>query len=220
MKLARFILLAFFLAPFARADSGTVNMLFTGVNGVNDGQYYVSPYTGTMTTASGSQTVTLFCDDVLHEVGFNQSWTANVTNLGAAIAIGNFNNTRFGSTMTPDNATVLYEEVAWLTNQFNSSNQNQWVSLQHAIWDLTDPAAGYTDTGTWLTSAGALNPKNYGSVNASNFEIITNVGLNDPTQTQVQEFLVQTPEPGTLGLLFCGILALAAFTLLRTRAAA
>jgi len=42
---------------------------------------YVSPYYGTMNGAP----VTLFCDDVLHEVNFGQTWTANVTNLGTAI---------------------------------------------------------------------------------------------------------------------------------------
>lgn len=216
MKLARLLALAILFAPFAHADGGPVNMVFTGVNagGVNDGTYYVSPYYGTL----NGQTVVLFCDDVLHEVNFNQSWTANVTNLNTAITNTDFSNTRFGNGISSANATILYEEVAWLVSNFNSGNQDQWVSLQHAIWDLTDPAAGYTDTGTWLTSAEMAS--NYGAVNASGFEIITNTGLNDPGQTQVQEFIVQTPEPGTLALLACGVLALAALTFMRSRATA
>jgi len=57
-------------------------MQFVGVNGVNDGQYYVSPYNGT----TNGQNVVLFCDDVKNEINFGQTWTANVTDLGVAIA--------------------------------------------------------------------------------------------------------------------------------------
>jgi hypothetical protein len=217
MKLATLFALAIFLAPFAHAD-GTVNMVFTGVNGVNDGQYYVSPYYGTMSDGSTTQNVVLFCDDLLHDVTFNQSWSANVTNLETAISTEDFSNTRFGSEISPANATILYEEVAWLVSQFNSGNSDQWVSLQHSIWDLTDPGAGYIDTGSWL--AMAEDSKNYGSVNTSAFDIVTNVGPNDPSQTQVQEFIIETPEPGTLALLACGLLALAALTLVRIRVSA
>jgi hypothetical protein len=64
MKVARLLgvlLAALILIPMAHAD-GPVTMVFQNVNGANDGQYYVSPYTGTM----DGQTVTLFCDDVLN----------------------------------------------------------------------------------------------------------------------------------------------------------
>ena len=71
MKVARllgFLLAALILIPMAHADGNPVTMVFQDVNGANDGQYYVSPYTGTMNT----HTVTLFCDDVLNEVNFGQ----------------------------------------------------------------------------------------------------------------------------------------------------
>jgi hypothetical protein len=57
------------LIPVAHADGGPATMVFKSVNGVNDGQYYVSPYSGTM----NGQTVTLFCDDVLNDVNFGQT---------------------------------------------------------------------------------------------------------------------------------------------------
>jgi hypothetical protein len=55
-------------------DSGAVRLRgwpgdngFQNVNGANDGQYYVSPYLGTL----NGQTVRLFChDDILNEVNF------------------------------------------------------------------------------------------------------------------------------------------------------
>jgi hypothetical protein len=62
---------------------------------------------------------------------------------------------------------------------------------------------GNADVQNWLLMAG----QNYGTINLNNFEIVTNVGpltLNG----QVQEFIVPTPEPGTLALLVCGMLAL------------
>ena len=95
MKVARllgFLLAALILIPMAHADGGPVTMVFKSVNGVNDGQYYVSPYSGTMK----GQTVTLFCDDVLNDVNFGQTWQANVTNLGTAIQNNNFSQTRYG----------------------------------------------------------------------------------------------------------------------------
>ncbi len=215
MKLARLLTLALFIAPFAHGDSGPVNMVFTGVNGVSDGTYYVSPYYGTM----NGQGVVLFCDDILNEITFGQTWTANVTNLGIALNILNgFANTRYGGVSTSavfSNAGTVYEEAAWLTTQF-ASHPGDYVSLQYALWDLMNPGSeptSYGDVAYWLTQAGLS------SINPYNFEIVTNVGPLALTG-QEQEFIVQTPEPGTLALLFCGILALAAFSLLRARATA
>jgi hypothetical protein len=53
-KLVGFVIAALLLVPFAHADGEPVNMVFTGVTSANDGQYYVSPYTGG-----------LFCDEPL-----------------------------------------------------------------------------------------------------------------------------------------------------------
>ena len=69
MRVARvlgFLAAALLLIPMAHADGSPVTMVFQNVNGISDGQYYVSPYTGTM----NGKTVTLFCDDVINEVDF------------------------------------------------------------------------------------------------------------------------------------------------------
>ena len=204
-KLAGFVIAALLLVPFAHADGGPVNMVFTGVNGANDGQYYVSPYIGTM----NGQTVVLFCDDIKNEVTFGQQWQANVTNLGTAISTSSFTNTRYGGVSTSavyGNPTTAYSEVAWLTTQF-ASHTNDFVSLQYAIWDIMNPGSeptGYGDVQMWLNQA----QLNFGSIDPSKFEIVTNTG-NLQLTGQVQEFIVQTPEPGVLALLICGLLALA-----------
>jgi hypothetical protein len=204
-KLAGFLFAALLLVPFAHADSGPVNMVFTGVNGANDGHYYVSPYTGTL----NGQTVVLFCDDIKNDVTFGQQWQANVTNLGTAISTNNFSNTRYGGVAGSPvfgNANVAYGEAAWLTTQF-AGHTNDFVSLQYALWDIMNPGSeptSFGDVQSWLDQAAA----NYGSINPSSFSIVTNTGTLQLTG-QVQEFIVQTPEPGVLALLLCGLLAIA-----------
>jgi hypothetical protein len=191
------------LVPFAYAD-GPVQMVFQGVNGANDGQYYVSPYYGTM----NGQTVTLFCDDIINEITFGQSWSANVTNLGTAVNTNDFSQTRYGSvagSAVLSNPALAYEEAAWLTLQF-ASNPGDLVNLQYALWDIMNPGArgnGNSDVQNWLL----LASEDYGTINLGNFEIVTNVGPLTLTG-QEQEFIVQTPEPGTMALLLCGMLAL------------
>ena len=206
MKFARLLgplVVGMILVPFAYAD-GPVTMVFQGVNGANDGQYYVSPYYGTL----NGQTVTLFCDDILNEVNFGQTWQANVTNLATAVNTNNFSQTRYGSVVGSavlGNPAMAYEEAAWLTTQF-ASNPGDLVNLQYALWDIMNPGvrgSGNSDVQNWLL----LASQNYGLINLNNFEIVTNVGPLTLTG-QVQEFIVPTPEPGTLALLVCGMLAL------------
>jgi hypothetical protein len=223
MKLSRtmWILAALLvLTPLAHAD-GTTTMQFVGVNGANNGVYYVSPYSGTMNYGTSSaQTVGLFCDDINNDVNFGQIWTANVTSM----ASGNFSNTRYGngsvnSNLGATSALKLYEEGAWLVSQFGS-HTSDYVSLQYALWDLMSPGAEpttYADSdgikvSQWLSWAAA----DYGQINPSNFEIVTNVG---PLcyRGQVQEFIVQTPEPATVILLLIGIGAMFLLALKRQR---
>src|SRR5258708_34604890 len=95
MKAARLLgllMVGMFLVPFAYAD-GPVTMVFTGVNGANDGQYYVSPYSGTM----NGQSVTLFCDDIINDVTFGQQWQANDTNLVTSANTSDFFQSRDSS---------------------------------------------------------------------------------------------------------------------------
>jgi hypothetical protein len=222
MKLSRIfglVAAALLLAPFAFADGGAiVQMEFTGVNGANDGQYYVSPYYGAINPGTSSaQNVVLFCDDIKNEVNFGETWMANITNLGTALNTTNgFANTRYGSvtgSAVLSNPGVAYEEAAWLVSQF-ATHTNDLVNLQYALWDIMNPGTySNSDVSNWLSLAAG----NYSSINPYGFEIITNVGPLSLTG-QVQEFIVQTPEPSTLGLMLVGALALALMAISRARA--
>jgi hypothetical protein len=204
------------MTPLAQAD-GTTTMEFTGVNGANNGVYYVSPYTGKMNYGtSNAQTVALFCVDINNEVYMNQVWNANVTSL----ASGNFWNTRYGNGSVNThlgsvNPQTLYEEAAWLVTQF-ASHSGDYVSLQYALWDLMTPGAEPTNfanaDGTTVLQWLDLAAHNYGQINAANFMIITNTGTLAYTG-QVQEFIVQTPEPATAALLLIGVVLM--FLLIR-----
>jgi hypothetical protein len=222
MKVSRamWILAAlFFITPLAHAD-GTTTMQFTGVNGANNGIYYVSPYTGTMNYGTSSeQPVVLFCDDINNEVSMGQVWTANVTSLAAAASSGDFNSTRYGNPLVNtglganpygSSATMLYEEAAWLVTQFGS-HPGDYVSLQYALWKLMSPTNGSAGSLGFMGSEGisvgqwlAMAASGYKNIDLANFQIVTNAGPLGYT-SQVQEFIVRTPEPATILLLLVGI---------------
>jgi hypothetical protein len=205
--------------PVAYADgtASPVTMKFVNVNGVNDGSYYVSPYTGTM----NGNPVTLFCDDFNNDVTWNQTWQANVTSLGS----NDLSNTRYGNSQNVAQllgtdpyfntftSTQLYEQAAWLTTQFgqylsNPNGANQVIALQYAIWDLFDPNAPTNAAAlVWISKA----QQNDGWINPNDFLIVTNTGPLTLTG-QVQEFIVRTPEPGSAVLLGAGLLALAFYS--------
>jgi hypothetical protein len=223
---AMWILAAFFfIAPLAHAD-GTTTMQFVGVNGANNGVYYVSPYIGTMNYGtSGAQSVVLFCDDINNEVSMGQVWSANVTSLASAVSSSNFNNTRYGNPLVnpglgsnpyASSAANLYQEAAWLVTQF-ASHPGDYVSLQYALWNLMSPtnaragSLGFmgsdgTTVAQWLAMAAA----GYTNMNLANIQIVTNIGPLGYTG-QVQEFIVRTPEPATILLLLVGIVAMLLF---------
>jgi PEP-CTERM motif-containing protein len=204
--------------PLAHAD-GTTTMLFSGVNGANDGIYYVSPYTGVMNVgSSNAQPVALFCDDINNEVYVGEIWQANVTN----VATGNFSDTRYGNGSVNPNLggtspQTLYQEGAWIVSQF-ASHPGDYVSLQYALWDLMTPNAEPTSyanadgikVSQWLSLAAA----DYAQINPANFSIVTNVGPL-AYSGQVQEFIVSTPEPAAVVLMLAGMGFM--FLLLRRR---
>ena len=222
------LVLALLAVPFASANSSNVSMHLSGVNGANNGTYYVSPYYGVMNYGtSNAQNVVLFCDDINNWMSIGATWTANITNLGTAINTPNgFANTRYGGVPTSPvfsnpavgkSATIAYEEAAWLILQFTPSN---YVTLQEALWDVMNPGTySNPSVNSWLSQAQMA--KHYSSINPNMFNIITNVGPLQLTG-QYQEFIIvtPTPEPASLALMLCGVLMLAGLAFSRARLSA
>src|SRR5579884_1883252 len=136
--------------------------LQTAGSKIQDGIYYISPYTGTLTTNSGSTAVTLYCDDFNNESTLGTSWSVNATTV-----TGNLSTTRFVNSNPADSANPnpnypvglqLYEEEAWLFTQesANTGNANTMKAIQEAAWHLTSASASQPSNynyQAWITAA-------------------------------------------------------------------
>jgi len=191
-------------APGVIAQSA---MHFVSPGTVTDGHYFVGPY---QLTQDGVQK-TAYCVDFFHAVNPPFDWTAN-----SATVTGDLSTTRLGSSL---GAVDQYEKAAYLTTKFAGATNQQTIDIQHAIWRLFAPDAAFTGSGNgYLIDAGsdfylALANSNYltAGINYSNYAVITDVNVLDPTypdQNTVQEYLITTPEPPSMALVGTGLLAL------------
>ena len=182
-------------------------MLFTGVNGANDGVYYVNPYTGVINLGSAkAQPVVLFCDDINNEVYVGEIWQANATDM----ATGNLSNTRYGNGLVNPNlgGTTSPQTLCSLDRisirvtlrrlcQFairpvgSNDAERRAHKLRQRRWDPGN-------------SMVVLGWADYAQINPANFSIVTNVGPLS-YKGQVQEFIVSTPEPAGLVLMLVGM---------------
>ncbi len=197
--------------------ANTINAKFIGANGQTDASgELISPYTATLDGVS----TTIYCDDFANSVSYNQTWTANLTNL----ATGNLSNLRYenisntlstsATTSATYNGTQLYEMAAWLTRQFAANGTAGYSAngdIQDTLWDLFNPNSHNTgvnpptpSSNKWLYAA----EKNYGSIDAASVNILTNTSVAYSGSGQTQEFIVATPEPASILLLGVGLIAI------------
>jgi len=161
--------------------------------------------------------VVLDCVDFANEVSFGQQWAVNLSPIETQADLAD---TRYGAMA---NGLRLYQEAAWLTEQYALNPASAYGDIQATIWQLFDQYAPAPATSYWLNLAEA----NYASGNYTNFFVVTNVGPVNPTG-QVQEFLtvlnpsmsiypasdpsdsdgaIATPEPGLMGALGLGFIS-------------
>jgi hypothetical protein len=207
------VLLSSTLILAANMAAAPVQAAFTGVNGASAFGYYVSPYYGKLE----SSVVTLFCDDFENEVAFGQQWQANLSRItpGSDLSL-----TRFGAR---PNAITLYQEAAWLVDQFPSQPTASFGELQATIWRIFDPHSPAPSSDYWLLQA----QDHYSSISYAKFSVVTNINATLTGPGQVQEFITPStgpaselstsvPEPAPFVLIGTGLMGLA-FLLSRVR---
>jgi len=224
-----------FIASLALASGAlaqTAQITLTGVGDAatvttpNYGGVYVDPYTATV---NGVQNVSVICDDCSNNSYVNESWTANVTTIGALNSGTNTNTPMFG------NNAALYNELAWLGTQLlaNPTNYANQVAVSFALWELTYGVNGTAvETPDPTTFLAASNASSYagavsnllttaatvvaGGYQGTGWEILTPIGSTVVPEDEgvPQEFLVHTPESSSVIMLAAdmfGVLALAFF---------
>lgn len=177
-----------FLFAGALLSASQVSVKYVSHDGVNDGSYYVGPYT---LSINNGPNIAAVCIDPLHDAYAGDHWTANLTPLSAASsAVPGLSNTYLGNA-----GLKQYEEEAYLFSLITTPgvSQNGRKAIQHAMWDITDPGF-WSDASAqqYLNLAGA----NYESINPNYFTIVSDV--ND----HYQEFMISSaPEPATFALM-------------------
>ncbi|MGA3012352.1 MAG: PEP-CTERM sorting domain-containing protein [Terracidiphilus sp.] len=191
----------------ASADTigSTVTLQLTGVQGTNDGHYYVYPYYLSVNGASPS--LPMMCISYDNEVSQGESWTATITSVSGQ----------------------LQEEAVWLFNDDNAAiaagNTAKQIDDQWAAWQLfsktaqnaTPPDAGVATQLALAEAAYASEPASF----YSQFVIFIPEAGSQPSGDDVPQNFIgyNTPEPGTLVLLGTGILGLAGFLYRKRRSA-
>jgi len=148
------------------------------VTGNTDGGVYVGLYQGTL----NGVTTDFVCDDFLHDITYNQSWTANagVTNPVSSTAEFSWSNvtnqdligwvTGSGTGdygLSSLSKQQLYGMVTYLAEQIFADPTNlkgQWGNLSFAIWSITDsawaacePNCSSSNKATWGQFSNAYN---------------------------------------------------------------
>jgi hypothetical protein len=219
----------FFATTAAFANTYAPSTITVDTVGAQDsnGEYF-GPYQGKF----GGITTNVYCDDFNHNIFIGAAPTnVNVSDLT------NLSLTRFGgagATTTLADALVDYEKIFYLSSFLsgsysapttfygtfasgtNSANTLVAADIQDALWSFYDTTPQAANGGTnqvnyWLDQAAA----NYTKYSYANFRILTDSGNQ---YGGVQELFVSTlgssalnptPEPGTIGMLFGGVAAIA-----------
>ena len=198
------------LAAAASPALAQIDVKLTGTGSVSHNGVRVGAYQARLGSDPTAPSVDIFCVDYAHTVSVGQTWSANMTNLMS----GNLGNTRGG-----DAALAKYQQMAWLTTQFEGASATDTRAIHTAIWNIMTPGspAMFAGATNWLNQAAA----NYltSGLDYSTFAVITDVNFRNGGR---QEFLTRvpttvTPEPGTYLLMATGLVGVAGIVRRRRR---
>lgn len=200
----KFILIFLFAGMLAVSSPlvGTANVtLVNAGNGVNDGSYYVGPYTLDI----NNKNYAVMCVDFLDDSYIGATWKAAFTDLSPNTT--DFSNTYVGQGNNSSNAKTIYEEEAYLYSMIvNTNDPTARINIQHAAWSLTDPNYAL-NAGSAAELQVAENNYNSGAFQAQlwTYEVVSDTSKSG----RQQEFLVSSaPEPRSLALFGAGLLLL------------
>lgn len=164
-----------------------------------DGKYYESPYTALV----NGRTTRVNCVDFFHDVVIGEVWQAyDISLADIATNASLLAYTRNGNLA---NALQIYEQVAWLTNQYAAdpaANKPQTIAIQTAIWAIanTQPGTNFlaltpsqtvgsldtgpannnqNSTGYWIGKAQGSYAALEGTGYYDQFRILTDVNVNN-----------------------------------------
>ncbi len=183
-----------FAAPLTR-----VTLVDPGNPSMDDGSYYVGPYTLNV----DGRNVAALCIDFSDDVQVGDHWTAYVSSLRGDLA----------DTYHPDEP-LEYEEEAYIYTRIIQPEADR-VDLQHAAWSITDrdyqPDAAAE---RWVSQA----QRGYQIIDMTNFVIVS--GAPGQKGSRSQEFITlsQAAEPSCIDLM-AGLTAIGLALLGRKRGA-
>ena len=210
----RFLRLAALMALSSAAMFGTTVTIHLGSSPFPNGTS--APFSASI----DGITAAVICDDDVHVVDPNETWTATVSTLSSLLSLGN-SNIANGSIVEWKNLTssglhvaaTLYEEAAWLAYQFSKNPTSDWGGIQNAIWDLflqqAGSGTGVTSSAYWMAQASA-NYTTLTTTQIANVLILTPVsGTQNPLSDGMpQEFFTIVPEPSTYALFGAALILL------------
>lgn len=170
-------------SPIPASSSAQVSLANAGTPLMDDGSYYVGPYT----LSINGQNVAALCVDFKDESYVGQSWTASLSQVGGNVS----------ATYNPTD-NLQYEQEAYLYSLITQPNADR-IDIQHAAWNITDPSFSINSAAeAFVTQAQA----GYSTMNFSSYEIVSATD-----GSHAQEFMVSNaPEPASFTLLAAGLL--------------